>query len=283
MRLTDQQERLIGRYLREIDEHLADIAERPRERALKKGRREILEAIPPHNGAAPDDEDVEYALRTVGPAARHAHRLVESMEQSAAGGPKEADERRWLGVCVAIGEQTGVSPTAIRLGALAIGLITGPFALVVYIGIFLVLYFSGRTDTPPIEKWGLAKYVLGLIVGALVLRYVAWGFLVLLEYGYGLVFKEGLYLSGLWNWLENNDGSLFFWTLFFCVPVAVLAGLPVPSPWRNTLRKLFEAGLALYTVALCFGVGCAVAGAILKAAEHMQNPALDFQSLFSAM
>jgi len=77
---------------------------------------------------------------------------------------------------------------------------------------------------------------------------------------------------------------LFFWTLFFLLPLAVLAGLPVPSPWRNTLRKLFEAGLALYAAALCFGAGCAVAGTVLNAAQRMQtSPIVDFQSLFSAM
>ena len=283
MRLTDQQERVIARYLREIDERMDDIPERRRERALKKAREEVLDAIPPFDGAAPDDGDVELALRTVGPPSRHAHRLVEDIEKGA-DTAKGEEEPRWLGVCAAIGEQTGVSPTLIRWGAFAAGLVTGPFALIVYIGAFLVLYFTGKAETRPIEKYVLARYVIGLILGALLLRFVAWGFVVLLEYGYGLLFKEQLVLSGLWTWLERNDGALFFWTLFFFLPVAVIAGLPVPPQWRNTLRKTFEAGLALYTVALCFGVGCAVAGAVLKAADHMQDPTtIDFQTFFSAM
>ena len=284
MRLTDQQERVIGRYLRKIDEHMTDLPERQRERALKKARAEVLEAILSPNGAVPNDEDVEHALHTVGPAARHAHRLVEALEQDTARGAKAEEERRWLGVCAVIGEQTGMRPAAVRLGAVALGLVTGPFALVIYIGVFLVLHVSGRTETPPIEKWVLAKYVLGLILGAVALRYVAWGFVALLEYGYGLLFMEALTLSGLWSWLQRHDGTLFFWTLFFLLPLAVLAGLPVPSPWRNTLRKLFEAGLALYAAALCFGAGCAVAGTVLNAAQRMQtSPIVDFQSLFSAM
>ena len=62
------------------------------------------------------------------------------------------------------------------------------------------------------------------------------------------------------------------------------AGLPVLPHWRNTLRKLFEAGLAVYALVLCFGVGCALAGAILQASKHVQDPTtIDFQSLFSAL
>jgi phage shock protein PspC (stress-responsive transcriptional regulator) len=267
-----------------MDEHMSDLPERQRERVLKKARSEVLGAVPSPDGAIPDDEDIEHALRTVGPAAHHAHRLVEALEQDGARGTQSEEERRWLGVCAAIGEQTGMPPTQVRLGALALGLLTGPFALVIYIGLFFVQRASGRSAVSPIEKWVLTKYVLGLILGAVALRYVAWGFVALLNYGYGLLFKEALVLSGLWNWLQRYDGALFFWTLFILTPLAVLAGLPVPTPWRNTLRKVFEAGLALYAAALCFGAGCAVAGTILNAAQRMQtSPIIDFQAMFSAM
>jgi len=280
MRLTDQQERLIARYLREIDEHMSDLPERSRERALKTAREEILKAMPSHENAVPDDAHVEMALETVGPASRHAHRLIESLHNA----PPAEETRRWLGVCAAISEQTGISPFFIRAGAVLLGLVTGPLALVVYIGAYLILHFSDRTDAPPIEKWTLTKYVLGIILGALLLRYVAWGFVALIEYGYGLLLQEPLRLSGLWNMLEYKEAGWFFWALFCLIPVAVLAGLPVPSQWRNTLRKLFEAGLALYALVLCFGVGCALAGAIMQASKHMQNGTLiDFQNLFSAM
>lgn len=280
MRLTDQQERLIARYLREIDEHMADVPERSRERALKTAREEIRKAIPSHKGAVPDDAHVETALETVGPAARHAHRLIEGLRNA----PATEERRRWLGVCAAISDQTGFSPFFVRSGAVVMGLLTGPLALIVYIGAYLVLHFSDLTDTPPIEKWTLAKYVLSVIVGALVLRYVAWGLVVLIEYGYRLLLQEPLRLSGLWNVLEHKDGGWFFWTLFCLVPLAILAGLPVPPQWRTTLRKLFEAGLALYALVLCFGVGCALAGAILQATKHIQDPTtIDFQSLFSAL
>ena len=280
MRLTDQQERLIARYLRETDAYMADVPERSRERALKTARQDILNAIPSHEGAVPDDAQVEEALQTVGPPSRHAHTLIENMRNT----PSAEDSRRWLGVCAAISEQTGISPVLVRLGAVVAGVITGPLALITYIGAYLILHFSKRTDTPPIEKWTVTKYVLGVIFGALLLRYVAWGFVVLIEYGYGLLFQEPLNLYGLWNWLANNDGALFFWTLFLLLPVAILAGLPVPPHWRNTLRKLFEAGLAVYALVLCFGVGCALAGAILQASKHVQDPTtIDFQSLFSAL
>lgn len=284
MRLTDQQERAIGRYLRRMGEHMSDLPERQRERVLKKARSELLRAVPSPDGAIPGDEDIEHALRAVGPAAHHAHRLAEALDQDAARATQFEEERRWLGVCAAIGEQTGMHPTQVRLGAIVLGLLIGPFALVIYIGLFFMQRTSGRSASSPIEKWVLTRYVLGVILGAVLLRYVAWGFVALLDYGYGLLFNEALVLSGLWNWLQRYDGALFFWTLFILTPLAVMAGLPVPRPWRNTLRKVFEAGLALYAAALCFGAGCAVAGAVLNAAQRMQtSPIIDFQSMFSAM
>ncbi len=290
MRLTDQQERLIARYLREAGEHMAELPDRARERALDTMREEILDAIPPSTSAVPDDAEVELALRMAGPPARHAERFSapnrhdQPSRQDTPAPAEETGERRWLGVCAAMSEQTGAPVGLVRWGTVLLGVVTGPFALIAYIGVFLALYFSERADTPPIDKWRIAKYVAGLVLGAVVLRVLARGFLVLLHYGYGLLVQEELRLAGLWNWLERNDGSLFFWTLFCLIPVAVLAALPVPAPWRNTLRKVFEAGLALYALALSFGVGCALAGAILQASQYIQDPTtFDFQSIFSAI
>ena len=281
MRLTDQQERLIARYLREMGQHMADVPERPRERALEKAREEILGAIPSYDGAVPDDAQIESALQTVGPASRHAHRLVEGAAQTPPNPPK--NDVGWA-CAPRFPNKTGIPPVLIRSGAVLTGLFTGPFALIVYIGAYVLLRHSNRTDRLPIEKLFLAKYVIGVIVGALLLRYLAWGLVQLLGYVYGMVLREALNLTGLWSWLDRKDGALLFWALFCLVPLAVLAGLPVPPAWRNTLRKLCEAGLAIYAVALCFGAGCALAGAIINASRHMQDPTMiDFGTLFSAM
>ena len=58
-----------------------------------------------------------------------------------------------------------------RRPAVALGLVTGPRVLVIYIGYF-VLTFRGAPKRP--IKNGSAKYVLG-DTRAVVLRHVAWG------------------------------------------------------------------------------------------------------------
>ena len=148
MRLTDQQERLIARYLREAGEHMAELPDRARERALEVLREEILDAIPPFNSAVPDDADVELALRTVGPPSGHAARFAAPSRHAKTARqdrpPPAADpgERRWLGVCAAISEQTGTPVGLVRWGAVLLGVVTGPVALIIYIGVFLALYLS---------------------------------------------------------------------------------------------------------------------------------------------
>ena len=70
--------------------------------------------------------------------------------------------------------------------------------------------------------------------------------------------SAGLYTnaSGLKQALHPMGGMLAF-----------LGGLPAANNWDKTLRKVSQAILALYAVAVCFGIASTLTGIILQFVE----------------
>lgn len=280
MRLTDKQENLVARYLRDVSSKLERLPIQERDRALARLRLRIVRALRGRGRHSLDDAQVEAVLDEFGPASEQAQRLT---TERADDGPSllSKDNRRWLGVCGGLAERYGWEPGLLRALVVLMGLFTGPFLLIVYLGVYFVAHSSADDATASVDKWKLVKHVLFVVAGAGALHLGAHGFHRFLHLAYGWLFTDALVLSGPWAWLPRFQSDLLFWTLFFCLPIAILAALPVPEPWSVTLKKVFQAGLALYALALCYGMACALVGAILQATANMGDIQLDLQSFMS--
>jgi phage shock protein PspC (stress-responsive transcriptional regulator) len=276
MKLTHSQNRRVQRYVREVGRQLGALSDEARERQLALLRERIDERLRALHEAEPDDEQVETVLQRCGAPETVAKRLVKQARDDAEQ-PRGTD-RVWLGVCLAASRQFGFEVRYVRVGAVLLGLVLPllPFVLLAYLGCYAVLHYAGELpEAKPVDWWGFAKVVGGVFAGILALHLLG---ILALEGVQRLVFRflqTQPQLPGEWAWLAWRGGSLFLWAMLITLPLAALSALPVPPLWRGTLRKVAYATVALYAVALCFGVACYLVGtAVALAADFEGIPAV---------
>jgi phage shock protein PspC (stress-responsive transcriptional regulator) len=177
--------------------------------------------------------------------------------------PKEA---MWLGVCAGIAERVGIETGAVRLGALALGLLTGPFALFAYIIAYGV--FSVQTPAevaPKPQGWRAVGAVVASSASAVALFAMARVLCEVILRAHTLLMAPAVgVIPNPWNWFLQSGTTLLFWTLLWSAPLAVLGALPLPGGWSPTLRKTAQAVVAVMGIAAAFGVASLLTGAALQ-------------------
>ncbi|MFP4500900.1 MAG: PspC domain-containing protein [Candidatus Hydrogenedentota bacterium] len=290
MKLTLEQKGRIKQYLSDVAASLGHtVPQAQQDEALKMLRedihRQLLDA-----GDSPDEGQVDRVLRALGSPAEQAARLSPRIHR----GDKlmlTQDDRVWLGVCGGLAARLGQDPRLVRLicGGLALagpvlsvlsvassrdvsnltlGIFTGSVALLAYLGLYGYMYVvSPQTEetrlrfTPIIVNVGITFAVaLGLHYGT---RYG----LALIRYVHTEVMNREMPRLGEWGWFNDAQAAnMLFWVLSICVPLAIYAGLPMANGWNTSLRRAGHAFLALYGVALAYGVANVLVGLILDLA-----------------
>ncbi len=281
MRLTKEQHQRVSEYLSAVDASLDEMPASDRNQALTDTRSRILRDLQRRGGDTISDADVDAALEELGPPAGRAHRLM-------AARPKTTDsflvwpDRVWLGVCAGLARFFDTPPTVVRIVAIVIGLVCLPllpFLLVAYIlAFFAAYYLEHAPGLPPLRfglllKSGFRALLIGtaLFAGAKL-------FMFFVLHVYQRFMGRALFLEGDWGWLLLHGKPLFIWTVLFCVPVALLSALPVRKAWARTLKKVSDAGLASYALALCLGIACLLVGIAVKISGEVRGDA-DFDTL----
>lgn len=285
MDLTEAQERNIGGYVRAVSERLSDLPESERRRALTHIRATIERRLA---GMTPlEDASVDRAIAACGApdeVASHLRRFVEGGQAAHPPRTVSPDDRVWLGVCAYVADRLRTNPLMVRLILCALALILPitPLLLVLYLGAYIAIAHSPEgANLPRPAYWPMAKSVaIALVVG--IAMHVGFGFLLSLPQRIAFHFlDQAVPVDPEWAWLEARRGAAVFWAMAYALPLAALAEAPVPNAWRETLRKLWQAALAIYAVVLCFGVAAHVVGLIMTLAEGLsENPAVsDFFTL----
>ncbi|HOZ49204.1 MAG TPA: PspC domain-containing protein [Candidatus Hydrogenedentes bacterium] len=263
MNLTQKQQLLVNQYLRQVGDGLGNASDEARTGFLLRLKTYIHKELDRVSDRTLTDEEVIDLLRRFGEPAEVAARAREARKPTQRLRLSTQDAR-WLGVCGGLAEYTDRSSKTIRAAAVLLGLVTGPLALIAYIGLYAEMYLTAdRDDVPPIRKLALARSLVGVIAGTVALHVGSRGALALLAYLYERFLEKGPPVLGAWGWLDPNAGDLLLLVLVLLVPLAVLAGLPLRNRWDATLRRVVQAGLALYALALAIGLGSALAGVIL--------------------
>ena len=124
---------------------------------------------------------------------------------------------------------------------------------------------------PRLPYFAILKAALLPVVIALALHMATHYVLIFMAHAGAQLLGDALHIGGRWTWLNVQKGSLLFWVLMYCVPVSILAALPIRTTWAGTLRKVVQAGLALYGLILCAGIAYVLVGAILAGVDQFSN------------
>lgn len=246
-----------------------ELPETEREQGLAQLQRRISRELQGLNKDVLEDMDVETVLERLGPPARHASILSPRRD------PRRVlmlsrEKTVWLGVCSGVAARTDLEPWVVRVLSGLIGAVTGPMALLAYIAAYLYMRRnSGRVqplDTLRIVGRGAGTFLLALVL------HVGSGYLLRLVY-----FVHEQYLKrpvpevGQWDWLEASRDEYFFYAIMVSVPLAVLSALPLAKGWDYTMKRLSQACLALYGIALSFGIASFVVGIILDFVQEFSK------------
>lgn len=241
--------------------------ERRKDQAIADLKNRIHRSLRSENGdRIPEDADIERVLGELGSPAKCAAAIQESA--LASDSPEYAV---WLGACAALAERLEVEPWVPRAVFVVTGLsgLGAPLALWAYLGLYFTFYYNRGDTWPRIRPWKAAKpaaiiaaTAILLHVGAeLALWFIYWAPAKLMD-------TPVMTVSPGWSWLEREMGGYCFWAFVTSVPLALIGGLPVKREWAATLYKCAQALLALYALAIAFGLASLIVGMILNLAQQ---------------
>jgi len=277
LELSEAQERRIARYLRDVGSHLTEMPSEERERALSRLNARIERELT-RTGDPVGDEFLDRVLASYGTPASQAARIADSKTTE----PVSLlgwSNRLWLGVCSGVARYFNLDPNVVRILAVLLGLI--PFVLPIllwsYLGFYLYQYYSvkGRA-LDPLDPVKVLRNVGGFIAVTAVLHFCARFFLFFIAYAHEQIVNAPIVYPGEWGWLPERVRFYFVVMLAIGMPMAAIAALPVSANWSGTLRKVVQAGVAIYAVILCLGIACAIVGVVIANAGQMPDtPAFD--------
>lgn len=293
MKLTQEQGALISEYLRNVTAALGRRMPAPdREDVLAKLRTTIYRALEDAGKERLSNDEVGAVIARFGAPEEQAQTLAPNVRGARSMFPDE-DDVVWLGACGALADQLGIARWIVRSVGLALTL-SGPglsalsflstrefsglplalftlsIGLLVYLGLFSYFYImTERAARPQIPMGAVVFSALGSLIIACALHIGTGYALDLIRYAHGRFLERNMPPLGEWGWIEVQAGTMLFWTLACCLPLAVLGAMPMPGAWNDSLKKAGHAGLALYGAALAFGVASVLVGLILDLSKNL--------------
>jgi phage shock protein PspC (stress-responsive transcriptional regulator) len=265
MELENEHEALIKTYLRDVEVQMdQSIPPDTRSQFLDRLRFRIDQELKAAANDHVEIRDVQAVLDRFGPPSAQAAKLIPLQRHSTSGFHLDVDHAVWLGVCGGVADALGMERRAIRALTILLG-VSGPFILMVYLGCYFYLYYTAAPGSvPKIDYPRVIKYFFLAVAGILVLHYLAYYTLYAVEYGHERILNRDLPQVGDWGWIMQDLDSMYFTALFCAVPLAILSALPLANGWSYSLKRVTQAAVALYGVALAFGIASYLVGMILN-------------------
>jgi phage shock protein PspC (stress-responsive transcriptional regulator) len=262
MRLTQKQDALIERYLREVNAHFREeISDRARDRGMARLQARIDHELKAISKDSIDDADVYALLDSLGNPEVMAAKLTPRRAAPETLGLSKED-RVWLGVCGGIGEYLEFPAWLVRMMAFLLGITTGPLSIIVYLGVYFWFHASAEEDVPPIPKARALWRVVSTGLVVLALHMGTLGVVWLIFFVQDRYLHRALPELGDWGWITVRSDELLFWVLSISLPLAVLSAMPLSNAWDYSLKRFVQAVVALYGLALSFGIASLLVGLI---------------------
>lgn len=271
MKLNEEQKKHINAFLRYAAAKLEVLPPDVRAAKLADMKAHIAKRLEVVTNPMPNNKEIQKVINECRETYLKPIDVLRP-EQEKIADNKELPEKetKLLGVCCRIANKVKIGPAWVRASFILLTLITGPAAILIYMGI----YFEMHHIYPEMKKesinWsGIGKRVLATIA-CLVLFYAATkGVLFCARYMFGAFFPDEELVAGKWDWLEVYEIKLLIVMLFVTIPVALLGSMPVPSGWRETLKKLVRAEEATYLLVLSLGIASSLTGILLATAQKL--------------
>ncbi|MBI2423666.1 MAG: PspC domain-containing protein [Candidatus Hydrogenedentes bacterium] len=281
MKLTQKQEALITRFLRDAGEHMGEqVPAATRDRVLRGLHERITAELRGMDKEAAADADI---LAVLAHAAAETAAAPGPESLPAWGGLSAAFTREpqrpaglhpkavWLGVCAGNADRFELPVWALRLLFIALG-VSGPLAVIIYIALFAESYLqTPAADRPALHYGPMVWRPAASLIVALALNWGAQYALLAGVKAYEAYLNRTAPLLGDWGWIEVHGPSLFALTLAIALPFSVLSALPLANAWNYSLKRLVQATLALYGVVIAFGLASAIVGLILDAVRDFSG------------
>jgi phage shock protein PspC (stress-responsive transcriptional regulator) len=270
MSITEQQEQRIAQYLQEVRVRLVDAPPKARDETVNRLRSRVTRELKQLGNGTPRDQDVDRILNGCGSPGRVAATVMGMQSNGRNRLTIAVTDRRWLGVCAGMAAWLDMGPTVLRLIVFILSIALAPITITVYIGLYLFLNYSmAKDDRQRVAWWTVAGRVISTVAIAIALYWSA-KLLVGFQFQvYAHFLPQSSPQLNDWYWLQLWEYRMVFWVLVTTLPVTVLSALPLEGAWDNTLKKLIQAELALYGVALCFGIASVLAGLIIAVVEEI--------------
>ena len=298
MKFTDRQEHMVGHFLRQSGYIVKNLSPPAQTQTLLQVRERLYTELLLMPSEILEDHDLSVLLDRLRvsptgwqrPAANPKNRPAKALNKAALVETSKSvlpptrvpskgatpslpakqvsvQKRRLLGVCIVLSERTDFPLRYVRAAFVTAGLTTGPFALIVYLGLYFEMSLAEREPgARPFAPVHLAKAI-GFTLAPLALLYAAaTAALTLLNVLYAQLASSPAGL-GAWERFSDYNGPFFLASLLVLVPIAVLSGLPVPAQSRAGIRRCLEAGLSIYAVVLCMGIAFRLTGFLIAFAQ----------------
>lgn len=267
MRLTQKQEWLVDRYVRAVGNRVDDGADGTREQAVAWVKDRIKRELGAFTKQASGDLQVIGVLQRLGPPSQQAGVLRKTLRRAPL--VLSITDRVWLGVCGGIARYLNVDVLQVRLAAVVVGLITGPLAIIGYLGLYFDMYNAARQGevrerAPQIDGAGVLRMAGGTVTAVLALDLAAQMALMGLGAAGAALGAQANVGLAPWEWLRENLQWTMFAALLTLGPLAILAGLPLAGHWSATVKRVIYAVAAMYAVVLSFGIALNIVGVILQ-------------------
>jgi len=281
MNLTPVQEKMVTAYFVHCGQIMKDLSEAARARSIRLARLRLRDELVLLKSSTLEDATLTTILSSLEPtpsgwlSPRAQLTVIEEApaedSRHAGFGPSRAlgsSRRRWLGVCLVLSRRMNVPLPAIRSAFLIGALIAAPFALIVYLGLYLEMYVESNRATVPRVDVSRVLQSVGYTVVALCVLYAG---TAVVRHASILGFERlsnSSYPFNPFSSVLNYNASAFLAALVVLLPLAVLQGLPVPDLRRRLLRKMLYTGLAIYSLAVCVGLAAFFTGTLLAVIDR---------------
>lgn len=171
----------------------------------------------------------------------------------------------WLGVNLYLAQRFRLPLWALRSFCVLVGMVSGPVSLLLYMFVFVVLRIS-KSIKAPVPFHPLRLVVYPLLTAALTTFFYLVGIygINLIRFAYEQYFERAIPELQEWAWLESKSLTMFIVALALLMPLSLFSAMPLANSWDYSIRRLTQAGVAIYAIAVSFGVASYIAGIILK-------------------
>jgi hypothetical protein len=276
MQLTSAQEELIRGFLRECGVTVRHLPPAARDQVLgqlRQGLRSEIQAA--FQGGGLSEERLSGIFERLQVSASGWQASTEPAAESVRTVPRATQPRVepvdesdgiLLGVCDYWGERWGWEPVQLRILLCALGALTGPAAVLVYLGGYAEWRSrkkrGGVKWREPLRRFGEVALASGVLFVTAKLSLAG------MQWIYASVFQKPLLLSE-WGLLESGQGAMAAGVVLMLGPLAALGGMPVKGTWGNRIRSGVQIGLGGYGVLVAVQIAYALTGFLLRVVDRL--------------